>query len=182
MRKSRIIFLLIGILAGIGIIYWFFRTEIRDYFYSKHVVYWNENVRIKYSDFKDDIDYNSEHKMWYFHGMYLKTTDIKDAKVYTIFDQNKSWVKDTTTFDYKSELELQQVRFDLYEVYTRKFNKEIDKIKNLSGTYLSDLENIGDKIYFDLNRAEDKIFENNLTIKEKVEKWRPKVDSMLNVN
>jgi hypothetical protein len=182
MKKSTLILLLIGILASIGLFYWFFRTEIRDHFYSKHVVYWNENVVIKYSDFKDDIDYNSDYNLWYFHGMYLKTTNIKDAKVYAIFDQNKSWIKDTSTFDYKNEMELQRLRFDLYEVYARKFNKEIDKIKNRQGVYLSDLENIGDKLYIDLNRAEDKIFDYNLTNREKIQKWRPKVDSMLIVN
>ena len=180
MTKSPKTLLILIIALSIGILYWYLRIDINEYFYSKHVVYWNDNVKINYTDFHDNIDYNSDRNITYYHGLYLKSNNVKDAYVRAIFDKNKSWVKDTTKFDYQEEMELQQIRFDLYEVYARKFNTEIDKIRYQKGKCFSDLEQIGDKIYTELNDVESEIYDNNLSMSDKIKVGRPIINSMLN--
>ena len=104
---------------------------------------------------------------------------MKDANVRAIFDKDQSWVKDTSDFDFQTELKLQQIRFDLYEVYARKFNREIDKIRNQKEMDFSDLERIGDMVYSELNNMESEIFNDSRSISERVKTWRPRIDSLL---
>ncbi|MEL6812008.1 MAG: hypothetical protein AAFP76_11785 [Bacteroidota bacterium] len=180
MTKQTKIILFSSLAIAVGFLsYWLFRIEIKDYFISKHVIYWTNDVKINYADFNDEIDQNSDSNIWYYHGLYLKSTNIEDAFVRAIFDKNKSWVKDTTQFNYQKAMKLQKIRFDLYEVFARKFNKEIDKIRYKSGKKFSDLEKIGDSIYAELYKLDDEIYESDLTISETIDLWRPKIDFML---
>jgi hypothetical protein len=163
----------------IGIFYWNFRSDIEDYFISKRVIYWSENLEIKYSNFEGAIDEESSFNLLYFHGMYLKAKNVKTAYARTIFDKSKSWARDSSTYDFKREIELQQIRFDLYEVYTRKFNSEIEKIKYDESTEYADLTDIGDKLYEEINVELEKIFDSGLSISEKIRIWRPQIDERL---
>ena len=177
MTKTRKIIIVIVSIILIGIIYWNTRIEIEYYFLKKHVVFWSENVEIKPSDFKAEADLNSDSNEWWFHGLYLKSNNLKDAEVKALFDQNKSWIKDTTNF--KELMKMQKLRFDLYESFARKFNKEINEIKYRDDKSYSDLEKIGTKIYAELLKVEDSIYETNLPTEEKITYWRPKIDRML---
>ena len=161
----------------IGLTYWNTRIQIQYYFLKKHVVFWSENVEIKPSDFKAKAHLNSESNESWFHGFYLKTKNLKDAEVKALFDQNKSWIKDTT--DFKDLLKMQKLRFDLYESFARKFNREINKIKYRDDKSYADLEKIGDKIYAELLKVEDSIYNMDLPRKGKIKYWRPKINSML---
>ena len=76
-------------------------------------------------------------------------------------------------------MKFQQLNFDLYEVYARKFNKEINKIRYDDDKSFSDLKKIGDKIYAELEIMQDSIYETNLDAQELVKFWRPKIDNML---
>lgn len=179
MKKVKLLVIILSFLI-IGIIYWNFRIEIKHYFFSKHVIFWKENVELKPADFQAEIDNNSESKIWWFHGLYLKSTNLKDAEVKAIFDKNKSWIKDTLNF--RENMKLQKLRFDLYEVYARKFNDEIDKIKQDNDKSFSDLEKIGDKIYTELRIMEDSIYNTDLDKPELIKFWRPKINKMLEIN
>lgn len=175
--KKTIILISILLIIISGIIYWYFRIDIEHYFISKRVVFWKENVKLKPSDFQSEIDSNSEEEIWWSHGLYLKSTNFNDAKAFAIFEKNKSWIKDTLNFSEK--MKFQQLNFDLYEVYARKFNKEINKIRYDDDKSFSDLKKIGDKIYAELEIMQDSIYETNLDAQELVKFWRPKIDNML---
>jgi len=105
---------------------------------------------------------------------------LKDAEVKAMFDKNKSWIKDTLNF--KENMKLQKLRFDLYESYARKFNKEINKIKYDNDKSFSDLVKIGDKIYDELRIMEDSLYNTDLDKPELIEFWRPKIDKLLELN
>ncbi|GGW65641.1 hypothetical protein DFQ11_10315 [Winogradskyella epiphytica] len=175
-KTQKIVIAIISVII-IGIIYWNTRIQIEYYFLKKHVVFWSENVEIKPSDFKAEANLNSDSNESWFHGLYLKSTNLKDAEVKALFDQNKSWIKDTT--DFKELMKMQKLRFDLYESFARKFNKEINKIKYRDDILYSDLEKIGTKIYAELLAVEDSIYKTDLPIEENIDYWRPKINRML---
>jgi hypothetical protein len=79
-------------------------------------------------------------------------------------------------------MKFQQLNFDLYEVYARKFNNEINKIRYDNNKSFSDLKKIGDKIYLELEIMQDSIYNTNLDTPEVVKFWRPKIDNMLKQN
>jgi hypothetical protein len=175
-KTKKIIIFVVSILI-ISVIYSNYKIDIQHYFIKKHVVFWSENVEIKPSDFKAKPDLNSDTNEWWFHSLYLKSNNLKDAEVTALFDQNKSWIKDTTGF--KELMKMQKLRFDLYESFARKFNKEINEIKYRDDKSFSDLEKIGTKIYSELLEVEDSIYETDLSRKENIDYWRPKINRML---
>jgi len=178
MRKRKVIFFTTVIISPI-IIYFSFRPQIDEYFFSKHVIFWSKNVEVKFSDYQENPDYNSELNISHFHGFYLLAKDIQTATVRAYFDKDQSWVKDTTKFDVQAVKEFQKLRFDLNEVYARRFNAEIDKIRNNPNTTFEDLRNIGDEIYKQRNLMEDKLYSGEYSTEERVKIWRPVVDDLL---
>lgn len=179
-KKPRKLLIIVSSILIIGIIYWNFRVEIKHHLFAKHAVFWTENSELKPSDFQAEVNNNSESKIWWFHGLYLKSTNLKDAKVKAIFDKNKSWIKDTLNF--KENMKLQKLHFDVYEIYARKFNKEINKIKFDKNSSFSDLEKIGDKIYEELRVMENSLYKTDLTKPSLLKVWRPKIDRLLELN
>ena len=87
--------------------------------------------------------------------------------------------KDSTDFDVEAVKDFQKIRYDLYEVYARKFNSEIDKIRHKTGMAYSDLEKIGNKIYEELELYEDEIYSGEYSTKERVKIWKPKIEQLL---
>ena len=174
MTKNKKIIIIIVSIILIGIFYWSTRIQIKDYFLKKHVVFWSENVEIKPSDFKAKADMDSDSNELWFHGLYLKSSNLKDVEVKALFDQNKSWIKDTTGFN--ELMKSQKLRFDLYEAYARKFNKEIEYRDNKS---YSNLQKIGNKIYAELLKVEDSIYETDLPTIKTIDYWQPKINQML---
>ncbi|MGV8814419.1 MAG: hypothetical protein ACOH2D_09950 [Gelidibacter sp.] len=181
MRKPiRTTIIILSSIILVGIIYWNTGIQIEYYFLRKHVIFWSENVQIKPSDFKANIDRDYDSNKSWFHGFYLKSTNLKDAEVKALFDQNKSWIKNTTNFE--ELMKMPKLRFDLYESFARKFNREINKIKYRTDKSYSDLEKIGDNIYANLLKVEDSIYVTDLPIQEKIDHWRPKINMMLERN
>ena len=178
--KKKIIFISIIILLLL-ITYRIFMVDIKDYFLKKHVIFWTKDSNIEFKNYKAEPNFQSESNISYFHGFYLKSHNIKDATVRAYFDTEKSWIKDTTKFNVTDVKKLQKIRFDLYEGFARKFNREIDKVRNDESKSFSDIENIGDEIYSELKIVENQIYESDLTIGERVKYWRPKIDSILNL-
>lgn len=180
LKKTTLVSIALILLGGI--IYWNFRIDIKDYFISKNVIYWSENVKINYSDFEAKIDNDSDSDMFYYHAFYLKANDVKTAYVRSFFDKTKSWAKDSTYYDFEMENRLQKIRFDLYEVYARKYNAEINIIRDWSSTEYSDLTDIGERLHKEINVVLDEIFDSKLSNEEKINLWRPKIDRMLEEN
>ena len=129
MKKQKKRLFIISLIAIVGIVYWNSQADIKQYLFSKHVIFWEKNITLKPSDFQGDSNKNSKSKIWWHHALYLKSKNLKDAEVKAVFDKDKSWIKDASNF--KANMELQKLSFDMYEAYARKFNKEIDKIKKV---------------------------------------------------
>jgi hypothetical protein len=53
--KNKIV-IVISLIIVSGIIYWYFRFDIKHHFISKQVIFWKENVKLKPSDFQSEID------------------------------------------------------------------------------------------------------------------------------
>jgi hypothetical protein len=143
------------------------------------MVFWNPEQPVKYSDFEGEIDWNSTDDIWCYHGLYLNSGMIDGPKVFAIFDKNLSWIKDTTDLNFQQELILQQMRFDLYEIYAREFNKAILKSCKSGKSSFKDHEKIGDSIYPLLQSELKTVFNSDLSAKQKIEIYRPQVDSLL---
>lgn len=177
MRKK--ILLIIIPLVIIGISYFVLRNHISKYFFNQHVIYWSKDVKINFSDYEKKPQAESQLKIVDFHGLNLFAENIENANVRAYFDKNRSWVKDSTNFNVEAVKDFQKLRFDLYEVYARKFNSEIDKIRHNPKTSYADLENIGNRIYKELQMLEDEIYSGEYSTQERVEMWKPKIEKLL---
>lgn len=179
-KRTKILATTILSLTIVGVVYWEYRVEIADYFLLKHSIVWSKNVKIKYEDFQKAPDSDSEFDIHYYHGFFLYSSPIEKAYVKAFFDKNKSWVKDTTKFNFQELLVMEKIEFDLAECYARKFNREIDKIKGNENVSFNDLEKIGDKIYLEYDAARNQFYndkERNVT--QLIEFWKPKIDKLL---
>lgn len=184
MRKKRIIIFMIifSIILG-GILYWLFRIDIKEYLLSQDVIYWDENVEIALNDYQAKPNESSNDNIYYYHGLALVVKDkAKNAYSRSFFDKSQSWIKDTVNFNFELENRLQRIRFDIYEVYSRKYNKRIKELQYQEGVEFEDFTTIGDSLYVEINKKLDEVFESDLTIEEKLKFWRPRIDKMIDEN
>jgi hypothetical protein len=128
-------------------------------------------------------DYSYSKDIHFWNGFYLHSNGFGNAKAIAIFDKSKSWVKDSTKFEPKKLLELQKLSFDLAEVYSRKMNKQIDKInygKINNNLQWGNLAQSSKEIYDEYEKLNNSIlYDQNKTIEEIIIYWRPKVEIML---
>jgi hypothetical protein len=176
MRKKILIIIPLIIIV---VLYFQFQHHISQYFFNQHVIYWSKDVNINFSDYEQKPKAESQLKIVDFHGLNLYAENIEKANVRAYFDKNRSWVKDSTNFNIEAVKQFQKLRFDLYEVYARKFNSEIDKIRHNPKTSFKDLENIGNRIYQELQMFEDEIYSGEYSTQERIEIWKPKIDQLL---
>lgn len=156
---------------------WYYYVDIHYYFYKRNVVFWNEKANIQPDDFHAISNLNSDSNVYFYHEIYLKARDINNIKAYAVFKKNKSWIKDTSNFNYK--IKSQKLIFDLYESFARKFNKKIENVKGQKNLSFKYLKRCGDENYKELNEYLDSIYNSDLTRDEILEIWRPKIDSLL---
>jgi hypothetical protein len=180
MRK-KIIWTLVSILIIIGI--YLSHYAIFSYFYLKHCIVWKKDLHMKYQDFQDDPDYDSDMDIVYWHGLYLTSRPYKKAEVVAVFDKNESWVKDTTKFNFQELLTIQKIAFDLTECYARKCNKEIERKgydENGNQKPFKYLKEIKDSIYDEYINTRNELFNDDTkTVTQLIESSKPKVDKML---
>ena len=176
---NKKVILIISALTVLTFIIYNYRLDIIEYFHSRHVIYWSKNVKIDIEDYKSEPDKKSELNISSYHGFYYKAYDVETAYVKSFFDKNKSWIKDSNDIYLQEDLKMEILVFDLYECYARRFNHEIDLIRNDNSKSITDVENIGEDLYFELEKITKKIFNNDLTYSEQHELWRPIIDKML---
>ena len=180
MTRHKINILLITFLLIFGgIFYCFSRIETKDFHIQENVIYWSEDVEIKFSDYEDIVTPNSELNISHYHAFSLNSNRVEDAFARSYFDKSKSWAKDTMGYDYSKESKIQKIRFDLYEVYARKFNKLIKELRKKKSTTFNDLTRIGDSLFKEINIPLYDIDDPELDRDVIIKKWRPIVDEML---
>lgn len=96
---------------------------------------WNTNNKLKWSDFKATPDWNHPYAAITYSGMsYGFSADVVRGKVFVdykvncFFVANKSWVKKRYLRDVEL-LKHEQLHFDITELFTRKFRKELSDMK-----------------------------------------------------
>ncbi|ESU23707.1 hypothetical protein FEDK69T_11110 [Flavobacterium enshiense DK69] len=148
----------------------------------KNCIIWRQGVNISIKDFEMSPDYNSEQNMFFWNGITLESNGYGGFEALAIFDKSKSWTKDTIQFNYKEILEVQKLSFDLAELYARKMNAEIRKVRDNEVNDTLELENL-DKhcrmIYEKYEKANSQMLLNGETTKEIISYWRPKIDQAL---
>uniref|UniRef100_UPI00058EB728 hypothetical protein n=1 Tax=Psychroserpens damuponensis TaxID=943936 RepID=UPI00058EB728 len=179
-KPQKIVTISLLFLAIVGIIYSFNKIQIEYYFKKKNSIFWSENAEITVEDFQGDIDRNSKSTEWWYHELYLRSTNLKDAEVIALFNKEKSWIKDTA--DFKEVMRVQKLKFDLYESYARKSNSEMNKIKYRDDKFYSDLEKILQKNFKELLITEDSIHNSGLSRDETIKYWNEKIQKRLNKN
>ena len=177
MKKKTILFFCTILI--IGVIYWKFQPKIKAFLFERHAIEWSRDVKIKFEDFKQKPDLSSNKTTNYFIGIQLWSMNVIDAQAKTYFDKNQSWVKDTSSFDFSGSLKIIKLDFDLLESYTRRINREIDKIRYDENVVFSDIENLSLKIYQEYERKQEEFRKINMTLDEKEKYLRPIINDLL---
>ena len=112
---------------------------------------WNANKKLTWGNFKATPDYSHPYAAITYSGMsYGFSADVINGEVYVnyevncFFVANKSWVKRR----YKGDKELlnhEQLHFDITELYTRKFKKELSAM-TFSGNVKSEIKAVYKRI------------------------------------
>jgi hypothetical protein len=145
--------------------YRYYRNNIAMFFLEQHSIFWKEGVEIDFDDFKGEPDYDSDNDYNMFHGMVFHGEDVQTGSVRAYFDQSKSWIKlDSITEKIKLSV---MVRFDIYEIYTRKFNHRIEEMRKIEHTSMADLEQEGRIIYNELKKFEEEVGQIDLPFEER---------------
>lgn len=96
---------------------------------SQEYVEWKPNYKLTFSDFKGQVPTKNAGNVNLATTISFQTTQVngkvKDFVIYNRFDKSKSWIKSKK----QSILDLQQVHFDLSELYARKIRKEVEGLK-----------------------------------------------------
>lgn len=183
--KKKLIYSTIAIITTLIIYLFFFKQSYEEKLneLSKHVIFYDKNLKLNFSDFNTTPDSSSESEYYYYFGFILKNTPVDEAHAISFFDKNQSWVKDSTKLDRTIEIELMKTRFDLIELYTQIINQQIDSIKNLKSTTSDSIYNISSQVYekyrSEKNKLEDDIHYSNKYV---IEIISPKLRSILKSN
>ncbi len=112
----------------------------------------------------------------------MKNNNYGDFEAIAVFDKSKSWTKDTIQFNYKEILEVQKLSFDLAELYARKMNIEIRKVRDNEVNDSLELEDLDKRcrmIFKNYENASAEMLFNGASASEIISYWRPKIDQAL---
>ncbi|WP_415374109.1 hypothetical protein [Patiriisocius sp. Uisw_017] len=179
MKRTCIILIAIVLTLVIAGIWFFYKNDIKEYYQTKDLIHWQNSNLITSNDFEASVNKSSKLKIYWWHGLILESDKrkVRTAKAYAIFDKSKSWIKDTSNYEFSDKM--RKLNFDLYEAYARVFNDSIDKLRFDEYTTYEDLELIGDELYEELKSHQKIIYDSYTDNEERYTKWRPIIDSLL---
>ncbi|MGQ7947561.1 hypothetical protein [Flavobacterium sp. WC2509] len=179
MKKIKIIIISLAVVIFLYLIHF----DLFRWIELHNCIIWNENSKTTFNDFEAKPDNTSEMNLVFYHGFYLYSSPFNKPKVIAIFDRDQSWVKDTTKFNFRELLKLQQIAFNLTEVYARKCNAEIKKKgydKNGNQKSFDYLTKLKDSVKAEYYSVKNQMLnEDNKSANELINHWKPKVDNML---
>lgn len=135
-----------------------------------------DDFKIKIADEKSDVIF-SQFAINYEIGGFDFFTKNLNQKVHNIFLGNASWIDTTKIETVDKQIEYQQSQFDIAEIYTRKFRKEVLKNKTEIIKGFEIVKQIDNKIMAGLSEERLKFIKetengHNLT---KLQEWREKI-------
>ena len=179
MKKIKGIIITLTVLIFLYLIHFDFFRWIS----LSNCIIWNENRKTQFDDFRAEPDYSSEMNIVFYHGFYLYSTPFNKPKVIAFFDKDESWIKDTTKFNFRELLRIQQMAFNLTEVYARKCNAEIDKNgydENGNQKSFDHIKRIKDSITAEYYSVKNQMLnEENKSSSEILNHWEPRIAEML---
>lgn len=179
MKKIKII--IVSLLVAIFL--YLIHFDLFRWIELRNCIVWDENRKTAFEDFQAEPDNESEMNLVFYHGFYLYSSPFNKPKVIAFFDRDESWVKDTTKFNFKELLKLQQIAFNLTEVYARKCNDEIQKkgyYENGNQKPFKYLKKIKDSVTVEYYSVRNQMLdEENKSEKQLIEYWEPKINKML---
>jgi len=143
--------------------------------------YWDNESKLKWSDFRAKPDRTSEHKASTTCEIVcnIEATDTYVlVKLYCFFNREESWTKTYDPFLLNHE----QRHFDIYESYARKMRKEIGNIlakdKEL---VIKDIRSTYEKIFDDCSKMQDQYDRetDHSRNSDMQEKWNIKIDKLI---
>ncbi|WP_108868851.1 hypothetical protein [Aquimarina aquimarini] len=185
MLKKLLLILGICLLILGGTLFYIYKTNsfgVQDYYHTINYTFWDSQDSITYDDFFYRIPPQKRDNINYYHGfILLGKYDLKDIYIKAFFDRQQAAIKDTSSFDFASALKKQRLAFDLTEVYARKFNREIDKIRFNPHTRSEHYTRIGDSLYNEYRKLLFKTQNNNQSknISQELKSLRVHVDKEL---
>ena len=140
-----------------------------------------DDFKIKVNDDNSDIIYSQFAINHEISGFNFMTKNL-NQKVHNIFLGNASWIDTTRTESINNDIEFQQMQFDIAEVYTRKFRKEVLKNKNQIAKGLDIVKQIDNEIMTDLSEERLRFMKETDSGRNtnKLQEWREKIISDLN--
>lgn len=151
MNREKIILLIIVIVA----VLFFFRKRIewviydlQEYYWISNSLTWDVNRKLKWSDFIYDSDKKYADNIYARVGISQRyhIGDAIEFRSTTLFLPDKSFVTDTTN---RKGLRIAQARFDLCEVYRRKLENKVEKLRKKVFEVTPDTLKKYNEIYYD---------------------------------
>ena len=177
------IYILTILLIPLCIYIYLIRYDIYSIYKLHNCIVWNDNTEVVINDFEMQPDLKSSINLNFWHGISLTPSGFGDANAVAFFDKSKSWTKDTTKYDYKMEMKLQKLSFDLNEVYARKINNKIKAVKYANYGNEVPYEKLEKECFIIYKKYEKENYEmlneKEKSIHEIITYWRPIVDNML---
>ena len=152
MTRKRRLFLIIIIVVGVVFllrkrIEWAF-YDLQEYYNVSNSLVWDENRKLKWSDFKYDATKKYADNIDARVGISQRyhIADKIEFHSNTLFLPEKSFMTDTTD---RTSLRIAQARFDLCEVYRLKLEEKVTKLrKNTSEVTTNTLKKYNE-LYYD---------------------------------
>lgn len=147
-------------------------------------IYWTSEGKLTWDDFKGKPDVKSKHGAYTYSGIDYTVYTKKDTgviEVKSIFYCNTSWVNKALLIS-DTLLKHEQCHFDITELYSRKFRKQISSYKFEKKTLTVTLK----KLFNSLRKEHEEyqaLFDketNHSKLIEKEVKWEKEVNKSLN--
>ena len=119
--------------------------DLQEYYRVNNSLTWNENKKLKWSDFKYAPDKNYADNIFASVGVSQRyhIDDKIEFRSRSLFIPEKSFVTDTLN---SLALRIAQAKFDLCEVYRRKLESQVEKLrKNVNEVTTDTLKGYGEK-------------------------------------
>ena len=140
-----------------------------------------DDFKIKVGDENSDVissRFQTSHELGEF-DLFPKNLN---QRIHNIFVGNVSWIDTTKIENLEVEMEFQQLQFDIFEIYTRKFRKEVLKNKKEIIKEYETIKQIYKEIMAGIDEEISRFLKETDNGKNivKLQEWREKIASGLN--
>ncbi|MGB3590099.1 MAG: hypothetical protein WBA16_00300 [Nonlabens sp.] len=159
---------------------WFFQYDLSYTYKTNDHIIWSRDVQIEPGDYIGSPPQGSTARSSAFIGMTLISGKLNKLRAEAYFDRSQSWIKDTTHFDFKTDLAIDKLVFDIFQLHAAEFNKYIDSTSNFREISFKERVLVGDSIYSKAATVRKEAESIKTLESEMYTKLRAKVDAAIN--